>query len=220
MKRILISILALTLAIHACVLPNQAPATNPTFVVDAQATIDSMVQTGEAQTSAVQPTETIVPVTETTTVTLISTSTSIVNPSTPAPNLTTTPGTATVSPLDLTSIPTTSIAPSSGPITVTPTLGILKYGTLPPAVPSSRITLFNKSKAQAYISLQNYPPNNKVAILEYPVKKQVEVDAPLGYYIYVVWVGGRQITGSFSLHKDEVLMITIYKDKVVVKQGN
>jgi len=91
------------------------------------------------------------------------------------------------------------------------------YGTLPPAVPSAKITVLNKSKTQAYISLQNYPPVNEDAFLEYPVEKKVNVRAPLGYYLYVVWVGGRKIVGEFRLHKDDDLTITIYKDKVEVK---
>jgi hypothetical protein len=221
MKNFILSIVALTFAVSACALPSlTSPAIEPSPVVDAQATIDSVVQTSEAQTLAAQPTATVAPVIVTETATRESTATVITDTSTPAPNLTTTPATATLGALDLTVAPTATATSSLGSITVTPTLGILKYGTLPPAVPWGRITLINKSRAQAYISLQNYPPTDKVAILEYPVEKQVEVEAPLGYYFYVVWVGGRQITGSFKLHKNEELTITIYKDKVEIKQGN
>jgi hypothetical protein len=88
---------------------------------------------------------------------------------------------------------------------------------LPPAVPSAEITLVNKSNTQAYISLQNYPKDKEVAILEYPVEKQIKVDAPLGYYLYVVWVGGRKIVGEFVLQGDDNLKITIYKDRVTVQ---
>jgi len=220
MKKFILSIVALTLAVNACVLPNLAPVTDATPVVDIQATADSLFVTAAAQTAAAQPTATVVPVIETATVALESTPTVIAETSTLAPNLTTTPVTATLGTLQPESTATVTNAVPSGSVTTTPTLGILTYGTLPPAVPWSKITLLNKSKAQAYISLQNYPANEKVAILEYPVKKQVMVDAPLGYYLYVVWVGGRQITGSFTLHKNDNLTITIYKEKVVVKQGN
>ena len=65
--------------------------------------------------------------------------------------------------------------------------------------------------------MQNYPADGNVAILEYPVEKRVEVKAPLGNYVYVVWVGGRKISGSFVLQKDNDVTITIYKDKVVVQ---
>jgi hypothetical protein len=99
---------------------------------------------------------------------------------------------------------------------LTPTLGILLYGTLPPAVPSAKIKLVNKSQTQAYISLQNHQPNKEPAILEYPVVGQVRVDAPLGSYLYVVWVGGRKIVGEFSLGNGDDLTITIYRDKVEI----
>ena len=83
-------------------------------------------------------------------------------------------------------------------------------------MPSAQITIINKSKAQAYISLQNDPPSI-TTILEYPVPQQVKIRAPLGYYFYVVWVGGRQITGEFTLHRADELTITIYKDKVTIQ---
>jgi hypothetical protein len=139
--------------------------------------------------------------------------------SSPIPNLTTTPVTATVGTINPTPTSATATQPaSSGGATLTPTVGILLYGTLPPAVPSADITIFNKSKAQAYISLQNDAADpSSDPILEYPVKKEVHVKAPLGYYLYVVWVGGRQIVGEFVLHDDDDLTITIYKDEVIVE---
>jgi hypothetical protein len=83
-------------------------------------------------------------------------------------------------------------------------------------VPFAKVTIINKSRTQVYISLQNRPPDGPVAYLEYPVRNQVKVDAPLGYYVYVVWVGGRKIVGEFTLHKTDDLTITIFKDKVEV----
>jgi len=84
-------------------------------------------------------------------------------------------------------------------------------------VPSASIKVFNKSKAQAYISLQNDAVGRPDSVLEYPVEKEVRVKAPLGYYLYVVWVGGRQIVGEFVLNQNDDLTITIYKDRVVVQ---
>jgi hypothetical protein len=81
----------------------------------------------------------------------------------------------------------------------------------------AQIVLVNKSEAQAYISLQNQPEKGSVSILEYPVKKQVTVKAPLGYYQYVAWVGGRQLTGSFTLGKGDELTITLYKDRITIQ---
>jgi hypothetical protein len=216
MKKFIVLILV-TVIVSAC-LPVSAPE------VDTQATIDSVVRTAAAQTLAAQPTPTTVPPTNTATSvvasspTTVTEATSNVPSATSVPNLTTTPATATVGTTNPTFTATaTKPATTSGGATLTPTLGILKYGTLPPAVPSAGITIFNKSKAQAYISLQNDVIDHADAVLEYPVKKEVRVQAPLGYYLYVVWVGGRQIVGEFILHDDDDLTITIFKDKVVVE---
>ena len=217
MKKILIPILLSMIVTGAC-LP-VAPPTDSAPPVNSQATIDSIVNTAAAQTLAAQPSPTTAPPTETATAVLGPSATvevTDVPSSTPAPNLTTTPATAT-SIAEAAATATATQPASSGSPTLTPTLGILKYGTLPPAVPSADITLVNKSKTQAYISLQNYPKNRDLAILEYPVVKQVKIQAPLGYYLYVVWVGGRKIVGEFVLHDSDDLKITIYKDKVTVQ---
>lgn len=216
MKKLFTLILLLAVSAGACSsLPGgQAPLPN----IDTQATIDAIVQESIQQTAAVQPSPTPVApalgetVTSTATPPPTATATLTSAPSsTPLPNLTTPPATATNAPAE-----TVTPASSSNP-TSTSTAGPLLYGTLPPAVPSASILIVNKSKAQAYISLQNYPPTKSAAFLEYPVRKQVQVDAPLGYYVYVVWVGGRKITGSFRLHKGDSLTIVIFKDKVLIK---
>lgn len=214
MKKILILTLLAVLASSCSVLQ---PVPDPASGLDTQATIDAIVRTSAAQTLAAQPSPTTVP-TETATPVLASSPTTEVSTdgpsSTPLPNLTTTPATATSGPEG----PTSTLAVStSGNPTLTPTLGILKWGTLPPAVPSAKITLLNRSRTQAYISLQNRPPDRQVAILEYPVERQVNVNAPLGYYLYVVWVGGRKIVGEFTLHNNDELTITIYRDRVEIK---
>lgn len=214
MKKILILTLLAVFASSCSVLQ---PVPDPASGVDAQATIDAIVRTSAAQTLGAQPSPTTVP-TETATPVLASSPTTEVSAdmpsSTPLPNLTTTPATATSGPEG----PTSTLAVStSGNPTLTPTLGILKWGTLPPAVPSAKITLLNRSRTQAYISLQNRPPDRQVAFLEYPVERQVNVNAPLGYYLYVVWVGGRKIVGEFTLHNNDELTITIYRDRVEIK---
>lgn len=216
MKRLLGFIAALALAASSCgfLETQQTPAVN----IDTQATIDAMVRSAAQQTAAVQPSPTPVPPTPSETSApavspspLPATNTSAPS-STPLPNLTTTPATATSGAGDT----PTATQPVAN-LTATPTPGPLLYGTLPPAVPSASITIINKSKRQVYISLQNYPPDKPAAFIEYPVKKQVQVDAPLGYYVYVVWVGGRQIVGSFRLHKGDSLTIIIFKDRVEIK---
>lgn len=220
MKKILILTLVAVLASSCSVLQQgQNPAPN----VDTQATIDAIVQESARQTLAAQPSPTTAPPTNTATLVVAdSTATETMNevitdtPSpVPSPNLTTTPATATGEPVGSNPTATATQPVSSGP-TLTPTLGILKYGTLPPAVPSASITLVNKSKTQAYISLQNRPPDDNIAILEYPVEKQVKISAPLGYYLYVAWVGGRKLVGEFNLHNNDEITITLYRDRVEI----
>ena len=217
MKKILVPILALTVMTAACLPVATPPPSAPQ--VDTQATIDSIVNTAAAQTLAAQPTFTTTTTdTATPTETPPPTDITVTLPGTGVPNLTTTPATATSGPVDDTTITSTpTAASSSGEITLTPTLGVLTYGTLPPAVPSSDVFLINKSKAQAYISLQLCDTDAKGAILEYPVEGTVKIKAPLGNYIYVVWVGGRQLVGTLKVSKGEELKITIYKDKITIQ---
>ena len=133
----------------------------------------------------------------------------------PAPDLTTTPATST----DLPVYPTvtSSAAVVGSQATATPTLGIMLYGTLPPEVPFNTITVWNRSKAQAYISLQVTLNDGRYAILEYPVEGRIKIKAPIGTYIYVAWVGGNKMSGGFRNHSTDSLTIILYKDKVVIK---
>jgi hypothetical protein len=210
----LITLLAVSAGACSSLQNGQTPLPN----IDTQATIDAIVRESVRQTAAVQPSPTPVPPTPSETFapaaspTLPPATNTSAPSSTPLPNLTTTPATATSGAGNT----PTATQPVSN-LTATSTPGPLLYGTLPPAVPSASITIINKSKRQVYISLQNYPPTRPAAFLEYPVKKQVQVDAPLGYYVYVVWVGGRQIIGSFRLHKGDSLTIIIFKDRVEIK---
>lgn len=219
MNKNLIPILLLMVVTGAC-LPAPVPTASAPQV-DMQATIDSIVKTAAAQTLAAQPSPTTAPPTETPTAVVEPSSTPSVNDepsSTPVPNLTTTPVTATSGAIDSSNItPTSTTVGISGSPTLTPTLGVLLYGTLPPAVPSSDVYLVNKSKTQVYISLQLCDTEAKGAILEYPVQNSIKIKAPIGNYLYVVWVGGRQLIGNLKVNKSEDLKITIFKDKVVIQ---
>ena len=162
MKKIIILTLVAIIASSCSVLTGQSPAAPQ---VDTQATIDAMVKQAAAETLAAQPSPTTAPPTNTETpVVESSTSTPAATSdsptSSPIPNLTTTPVTATPG----TEVPTntadaTQAVTSPGAPTLTPTLGVLTYGTLPPKVPFTSIKIFNKSKTEAYISLQNDCPD-------------------------------------------------------------
>ena len=121
--------------------------------------------------------------------------------------------TATGVPANLT--PTSTLA--AGQVTPIWTLAIRTYGTLPPAVPFSNVTLVNKAKTEAYISLQVTMPDGRYSILEYPVEGRFTIKAPVGSYLYVAWVGGRKMVGEFRLRNDDDMTITLYKDRVVIQ---
>ncbi|MGE5378267.1 MAG: hypothetical protein ACM3XO_24675 [Bacteroidota bacterium] len=113
-----------------------------------------------------------------------------------------------------TELPATAVL---GPATATLTPGVLTWGTLPPAVPYSSLTLINRAKTKAYISLQVTTALGGPAILEYPVRGKIEVEAPVGQYLYVAWVGGRKMVGEFRLRHDESLQLILYRDRIVIQ---
>lgn len=200
MKKIVLALLV-TVVIGACgIFPVPASPT-ATAVLESPTIIPT-------ETSTLPPTETPAPVEEASATPEAPPLNPTITPFLPE-NLTTTPATAT--PEAATATPTA--VSFSTTITASPTLGVLTHGTLPPAVPSKEVTLVNKAKVEAYISLQNQGKNG--AILEYPVKGQVSFRAPVGDYIYVAWVGGKKMTGSFSLN--DPVTIYLYKDRIVIQ---
>ena len=233
MKKTVVLCSAFALLIVACqniFTPTVAPG--PT--ADSAATSDALFKTAVAQTLTAQPTPTlvsafdtatlpasatlppteVVPATSTPTLLAESTATATGAISTPLDNLTTTPATATPgAPANLT--PTATLA--VGQVTPVWTLAVRLYGTLPPAVPFSQVTLVNKAETEAYISLQVTMPDGNYSILEYPVEGSVKVQAPVGHYLYVTWVGGRKMVGEFRLHQNEDLTITLFRNRVEIK---
>jgi hypothetical protein len=215
---VLVSMFALLLSACTSIFP-PTPGTEPT-VVDTAGT--SVFQTAVAQTLTAQPTFPV-PASETATGPVESPIPSVTDTAFPTftlvADLTTTPATATGGPtatgLAVTGTSTATL--TSNQLTASPTLGIRTYGTLPPAVPFNHITLINKAKAEAYISLQVTMPDGKYSILEYPVEGSVKILAPVGHYLYVAWVGGRKMTGNFRMVEGDDLSITLYKDRIVVK---
>lgn len=225
MKKFTVFSLLCTLALGACQAINFP--TNPAPNVDSQGTVNALIQTANAQTLTAQPSPTALPPTSTVTPILAqpSATPTVPNTDTPVVNLTITPGTATGVPTatgPVTNITTTPVTSSATPTlvpgqaTASPTLGIRTYGTLPPENrPYTVATIQNKSKAEAYISLQ-IETDQGYTIIEYPVEKVVRVKIPTGNYTYVVWVGGRKFVGFFHASELSEPVITIFKDKVVI----
>jgi hypothetical protein len=217
MKKIALPMIA-ALMLGACLPFTATPTPGPT--VDTAATIQSGSQTSVAQTLAALPTITVAPSTDTSTPPIaVSTDTVTAESSTATsvPNLTTTPATSTSAPANPAFTSTATLVSVPGGATLTPTLGILTYGTLPPAVPYATVILVNKSKAQAYISLQVNTVQGGPTIIEYPVEGRVKIQAPVGEYLYVAWVGGRKMVGNFRLRHSDELTITLYKDRVAIQ---
>jgi hypothetical protein len=215
MKKFTVLALVCVFALSACI-PGAPAASNANPTANLAATVNSTGLTASAQTLTAQPSPTTVPASDTP-LPPPATDTVIPNSDTPAPNLTTTPATATAGPADNPTSTFTAVV--SGLPTASATLGVLTYGTLPPANnPYTGITIINKSKTEAYISLQ-VVTDQGYTIIEYPVQGTVKINIPTGDYTYVVWVGGNKYVGYFHLGKNSDLTITIYKDRVEVQQG-
>ena len=201
------------------------PTPTPGPTVDTAATSDSMFKTAVVQTLTAQPTVTVTaslppPTTSPTAVVAVA------SPTLPATDTPTPASTANTAATATGNFPTATGGAVNGTppptlvagqVTAIWTLAVRKYGTLPPAVPFSTIILVNKANAEAYISLQVTMPDGKYSVIEYPVKNSVKIQAPVGYYLYVAWVGGNKMVGTFRLHQDDEFSILLYKDKVVIK---
>jgi len=218
-KRIAVFVLFMAFLLSACIpglLPTQQAVEEPLPTVDAQATNEAMAATRVAETLSSLPTPTLEP-------------TNMLEPTATLTEAATETPTETAT-TDLNTTVTESLMPDSNasdatatvtgtPPTPTPTetLHVRYYGTLPPAIPYSKVKLINRSKAEAYISLQCSTIDGYKTILEYPVGGKLKVSAPVGKYTYVAWVGGRQFQGWFGLGRNEEVEITLYKDKVTIK---
>lgn len=208
-------------------IPNLSSTSTP-----ATGSTTDLFQTAVAQTLTALPTvvapastdtATLVPTASPTAVIAASDTPSATFTSTaPVTDLTTTPSTATGVPATVSA----TLAPANatptatlpaGQVTAIWTLAVRKYGTLPPLVPFSQVTLINKAKTEAYISLHVDLPQGGNTVIEYPVQGTIKIDAPVGFYSYVAWVGGNKMVGNFRLRHDDDLSIVLYKDKVVIK---
>ena len=224
MKKFTVFALICSLTLGACQFAQPTSPTNPAPNVDTAGTVNALMQTAHAQTLTAQPSPTPVPPTPTFTPVLAEASPTV-PPSitdTPALDLTAAFFTATPVPVTVGATVTgtgtvfTATAGAAGQLTASPTNGILTYGTLPPENrPFTQVTIINKSKAEAYISLQ-VVTDQGYTIIEYPVEKIVRVKIPTGTYTYVAWVGGRKFVGFFHTSQIAEPVITIFKDKIVI----
>ena len=231
MKKTVVLVSLLALLFGAC---SQIPGLTPTPGTVSSPTInpDDQFNTAVAQTLTAQPTLPAGAVSDTPTIPVASPVLS--NTDTPTAVNTETPSVTPTQIVDLsaTSITSTGNVPTAtnlpgnltpsatlavGQVTPIWTLAIRTYGTLPPAVPSSQVTLINRANAEAYISLQVTMPDGEYSIIEYPVEGRIRIQAPVGSYLYVAWVGGRKMVGEFRLHNNDDISITLFKDRVEIR---
>ncbi len=222
MKKTVVVLTAIFALLLSACLPNLTPTPGTGPTVDTAGTSDALFKTAVAQTLTAQPTLPPVSVTDTATVPVASPVLSSTDTPTATftsvPNLTTTPATATGGPTATgLAIGTSTATLAAGQSVPTWTPGVRTYGTLPPAVPFNRITLINKAKAEAYISLHVDLLNGSNTVIEYPVEGTIKIKAPVGPYSYVAWVGGRKMIGTFRLTAGDDITIILYKDRVVIK---
>lgn len=151
------------------------------------------------------------------TATLAPTETPTALPSfTPIPTLTPTRNTtAAVSPAaGATTTAVASTVSASATVAVDEPISIDK---LPKDTVYKRVRIENATRSQMDISLHCTTPQGLHTILEYEGVKHLTVEAPDGDYVYVVYVGGRQIVGSFSLRHVPGVLLTVYSDHVTVR---
>jgi hypothetical protein len=223
MKKLLFVVLILSLALSACLpafLQQQPGANNGTGEapqVNIEETAAAMAGTMAVQTIDALPTPTMVTPTKVVALSptpIVSTTVKLdISATTTTPTSSATATATTIPPNTPTQTPTIN----SGLATPTTTLHARFFGTLPPSLPYGSVTLSNKSKAEAYISLQCTTPEGYITIMEYPVKGTFDVKVPAGKYTYVAWVGGKEMTGDFSLSRRQALVITLYKDKISIE---
>lgn len=231
MKKTVVLVSLLALLFGAC---SQIPGLTPTPGTVSSPTInpDDQFNTAVAQTLTARPTLPAGAVSDTPTIpvaspvlsntdtpTAVNTETLSVTP-TQIVDLSATSITATGNVPTATNLPgnlTPSATLAVGQVTPIWTLAIRTYGTLPPAVPSSQVTLINRANAEAYISLQVTMPDGEYSIIEYPVEGRIRIQAPVGSYLYVAWVGGRKMVGEFRLHNNDDISITLFKDRVEIR---
>ena len=209
MKKSLLLVLGLALALSGCMPAFLQQTVNPTPAPNLEATGVAIGATMAAQTFEALQTSTPAPSNTPVVMQPTSTPTATVPPT--ATSLAAGTTTAGVSGTLVATIVT------AGPATATSTLHAQFFGTLPPLVPSGRLILRNRSHAEAYVSFQCINRENTLSILEYPVAKWMEVKIPSGKCDYVAWVGGRQFLGKFSLDTGGQKMIIFYLDRILIK---
>jgi LysM repeat protein len=93
----------------------------------------------------------------------------------------------------------------------------LAYGAAPSGTPLGGVRLSNQANSEVYVSLQGTTRDGVSVINEYSVNGTMKVNVPVGWYLYVAWVGGRKYSGNFNLTGNADQTITFFGHKVVAE---
>ena len=133
---------------------------------------------------------------------------------TPIPSFTPAYSQVTETPLIL---PDTTVLETDTPITeITSTHESAGFEKLPSNTIYKPVHIKNMSGKSVDINLHCTTKKGFQATFEYSSVKNLFIDLPEGNYQYVFFVGGRQLSGSFSFMDVPKLFITIYKDRVAI----
>lgn len=112
----------------------------------------------------------------------------------------------------------TTAAQATGTVTaVTPTsIESISLDKLPPGTIYKRVRIENQAHEQMDISLHGTTKQGLHTVIEYNNVKNMTVEVPDGDYVYVFYVGGHRLVGSFSLLHESSVVLTVYKDRVAV----
>ncbi|GAB4540756.1 MAG: hypothetical protein Fur002_08020 [Anaerolineales bacterium] len=237
MKKIFFLMAALAFALNACATmarpsaPTGAANPSPLPQVNLQATAAKMAE----QTIAAMPTPTLAPsATSAPTETPAPTKTAT-EPPAPAETLTETPNPAietltatlgTGTPFTVTApaatISATAAAATLGSSSATATQEATypqTYGTMPPNLPSGKVSIYNSAPKEAYVSIQCETKEGYNSIVEFPLgsKGQHSVKSPAGWCHTVVWVDGKTFSVGFKLSISGNVSVTISKKGVTAK---
>lgn len=226
MKKIFFLMIAVGLAVSACgtsakpSVPSGA-AVNPSPIseADLQATAAILsLQTLQAQpTLTLEPSAT--PVIETATITSTPTVQATVT-ETQNPillTLTATLGTGTPlvnalgTPLPTGTLSATLVAPTELDHPQT-------YGTMPPNLPSGKVTINNQIKSQASVSLQCTTKEGFFSEIDFSVggKSKVGAKSPAGSCVALIWVDGKRFSARFHLGTGGNVTVTVTNKSATV----
>lgn len=223
MKRLIVLIISASMLLSACIpdflqpVQTQVPqVTSPVENLITQPSVPTVTTdtptplVADSESTATLETGTAI------SITLESMSTSTVDPNTTPQSAASETATPTIT--DTPQSETSTSTPGGYP-TVTPTdlMVTRQAGIIPPGTKYAQVKLINKSKRQTYVSLHWHYDDKTVAYFEYPVGGTVSDKIPVGRYTYVAWVGGRKMTGSFRMDSGIGVTITVYKDRIVIK---